>query len=532
MSKILLRVWSLGSNRIITTFFYSLILRTCLEKYRGACLSDRLFTKKLIVSLRTWRVMCIVLCFFAPASAFSNNLGFDVITMKNGDIHQGTVAVEKIRLKTVLGDVSVPYHQLSALLVGDKKQSDRLTTRSGEIINGRIQPSEFKIFRVLDVTLPINVTDILTISFASRGIPTSAPHLSPDTIKMVDGSRLLATFSNDNLLIKTKEAVQRVNHKDIHYLDAFLAEDDEQARVQLTLRDGKIIQGQLTTNTIKLKTHYGQALTVALSKVSELRYGVNNAAQETDFSHRWKSKLASHFRDHLVDGSAAPEMIKIPGGVFVRGDAEGDDDEKPTTSVSLKAFAIGVFEVSFDEYDQFCRDTRRELPDDAEWGRGSHPVMNVNWNDALAYTQWLSKKTRKKYRLPSDSEWEYTMRAGSTAKFWWGDKVGIAKANCEGCTSLWDGQQTSPVGKFPANSFGLHDTAGNVFEWVADCWHDKFSEAPTDGSPVNKEGCGKRVIRGGAWSFPPKEIRSANRWRDFPSRRSDDTGFRIARDLP
>jgi len=87
------------------------------------------------------------------------------------------------------------------------------------------------------------------------------------------------------------------------------------------------------------------------------------------------------------------------------------------------------------------------------------------------------------------------------------------------------------VGRFEPNPFGLHDTAGNVFEWVADCWHDKFSEAPNDGSALDKPSCGKRVIRGGAWSFPAHEIRSANRWRDFPSRRSDDTGFRVARDL-
>ncbi|MCB1869259.1 MAG: SUMF1/EgtB/PvdO family nonheme iron enzyme, partial [Gammaproteobacteria bacterium] len=95
----------------------------------------------------------------------------------------------------------------------------------------------------------------------------------------------------------------------------------------------------------------------------------------------------------------------------------------------------------------------------------------------------------------------------------------------------WDGEKSSPVGKFEPNPFGLHDTAGNVFEWVADCWNDSFAEAPADGSALEKPGCGVRVIRGGAWSFPVKEIRSANRWRDFQSRRSDDTGFRVVREL-
>ena len=107
----------------------------------------------------------------------------------------------------------------------------------------------------------------------------------------------------------------------------------------------------------------------------------------------------------------------------------------------------------------------------------------------------------------------------------------MARANCEGCGSLWDGEKTAPVGRFSANAFGLHDTAGNVFEWVADCYHNTFEHAPANGAALDKPGCGKRVIRGGAWSFPPKEIRSANRWRDFPARRSDDTGFRVVREI-
>ena len=168
---------------------------------------------------------------------------------------------------------------------------------------------------------------------------------------------------------------------------------------------------------------------------------------------------------------------------------------------------------------------------DQAWGRGNRPVINVSWLEAQAYVDWLSAQTGQPYRLPSDAEWEYAHRAGATTRFPWGDDSGQARANCEGCGSIWDGDKSAPRGRFEANAFGLYDTAGNVFEWVADCFTDRFSSAPADGSPVDKPGCGKRVIRGGAWSFPPHEIRSANRWRDFPSRRSDDTGFRLALDL-
>ncbi len=197
-----------------------------------------------------------------------------------------------------------------------------------------------------------------------------------------------------------------------------------------------------------------------------------------------------------------------------------------------KPFAMGLYEVTFEEYDRFCSATGCDRPDDGEWGRGRHPVINVSWEEAVAYTKWLSEKTGHTYRLPTDAEWEYAAKGGTTTKFWWGDDVGVAKANCAQCGSIWDAEKTARVGKFPPNPYGLHDTAGNVFEWTADCYHSSFAEAPADGSPLEKEpGCGKRVIRGGAWSFPPKEIRSTNRWRDFPTRRSDDTGFRVVREI-
>jgi formylglycine-generating enzyme required for sulfatase activity len=252
-----------------------------------------------------------------------------------------------------------------------------------------------------------------------------------------------------------------------------------------------------------------------------------------DFNPRRQQIPESLFRDRMVDGTPGPEMIALSGGEYLRGDSsgDGDNDEKPPRPVKPGPFAIGTFEVTFEEYDQFCDATGHPRPDDEGWGRGRRPVINVSWQDAKAFTDWLSSKTRQIYRLPSDAEWEYAARAGTRSRFWWGNEPGTARANCEGCGSLWDGEKTARVGKFRANPYGLHDTAGNVFEWVADCYHDSFANAPIDGSALDKPGCGKRVIRGGAWSFPPREIRSANRWRDFPSRHSDDTGFRIVREL-
>ena len=487
----------------------------------------------------TNRVLVFVLALLlliSPLSAVAGKAsGFDIVTMKNGDIHQGTVAVESLSVNTGFGKISIPYHRLHTVKKGAGKLPDLLTTRQGERFYGEVVESEITMLRVLDATLPLAASDIAAISFAPRGIRPSSRQ-TPDVIKTSFGDQFVARVLTRDLLFKTSSSIEIIDTGKIRFIDRITVPDDERddeekPTTQITLVDGVIHQGQLMLEHFQVETSDEVILKMPVETLSGIRFDVSTDNGKADFSHRWKQTPPSLFQDTMVDGSLAPEMIIIQGREFIRGDAQGDTDERPPTAVNPGTYAIGVFEVTFDEYDQFCADTRREMPDDEGWGRGSNPVVNLSWQDAKAYTEWLSNKTRKRYRLPSDAEWEYAARAGADTKFWWGDESGAARANCEGCNSLWDGAQIAPVGKFAANPLGLHDTAGNVFEWVADCYHDSFAEAPADGAPVEKPGCGKRVIRGGAWSFPPKEIRSANRWRDFPTRRSDDTGFRVARDM-
>ena len=244
------------------------------------------------------------------------------------------------------------------------------------------------------------------------------------------------------------------------------------------------------------------------------------------------------FRDTLPDGSPGPEMVSIPRGEFRMGDIQGSGDagEQPVHLVRIpRPFAMGRYEVTFDEYDVFARLTGRAPPADQGWGRGRRPVINVSWKDAVAYAEWLSQQTDKRYRLPTEAEWEYAARAGTETAYWWGNEIGKNRANCDGCGSRWDGKQTAPVGSFSPNSWGLHDTAGNVYEWVQDCWHKDYEGAPEDGSKAwGKEGggdCNRRVIRGGSWSYEPRYIRSAYRSRDVPDLRYGNLGFRLAQDL-
>ena len=224
-------------------------------------------------------------------------------------------------------------------------------------------------------------------------------------------------------------------------------------------------------------------------------------------------------------------MTGVPAGSFWMGSRGGYGDETPRHEVTIRSpFSIGKFEISFAQYDTFALATGRKLPDDEGRGRGDLPVVNVSWEDAQAYIDWLSVQTGESYRFPTEAEWEYAARAGSESEFWWGPSLEEGRANCEGCGSKWSNESAAPVGEFEPNPFRLHNTAGNVWEWVEDCWTENYVGASTDGSVNDVAGCRRRVIRGGSWDFHATSIRSAEReWFD-PKQGYDNIGFRVARD--
>jgi len=238
-----------------------------------------------------------------------------------------------------------------------------------------------------------------------------------------------------------------------------------------------------------------------------------------------------------------PPMIALPGGQFQMGSPEDEpersSDESPRHPVRLAPFAIGQTEVTFAQYDAFCTATGRQPPDDRGWGRGQRPVINVSWEDAVAYAVWLSNETGATYRLPTEAEWEYAARAGTTTPFWTGHCIKTEQASYDGnydyagCgakTGVYR-KQTVPVGSLPANPWGLHEVHGNVWEWVQDPYHDSYQSAPSDGRAWEAGGSGRRVLRGGSWGNYPWVLRSAYRlWFDAGDRYFI-LGFRVARTL-
>jgi serine/threonine-protein kinase PpkA len=231
-----------------------------------------------------------------------------------------------------------------------------------------------------------------------------------------------------------------------------------------------------------------------------------------------------------------PLMITVPGGSFFMG-SKNDSTSMPVHKVEVKRFKISQFEITFSEYDYFAKDTKRNLPSDNRWGRETRPVINVSWEDAKAYAEWLSKTTGKTYRLPTESEWEYAARAKTSTDFWWGNDVNDARdrANCRrGCNSKFSGlfgSKTSPVGSYPANAFELFDTSGNVAEWVEDCYAVDYSLHPKNGTAYQMQQCTRRVVRGG--SAKDNAERISNYSRDYypPEMAQENVGFRVVEEL-
>ena len=245
---------------------------------------------------------------------------------------------------------------------------------------------------------------------------------------------------------------------------------------------------------------------------------------------------AKLLRDRLKIGGEGPTMVVIPAGSFQMGDMQGRDKAAmPVHTVRIpKPFAIGRYEVTFEDYDKFAQATKRELPNDGGGGRGRQPVINFTWEEAVEYAKWLTAQTGNLYRLPTEAEWEYASRGGTETNFWWGNEMKSGIANCSGCGSQWDEKITAPVGSFPPNPFGLYDTAGNVWEWVEDCDHEDYKGAPTDGSAWKKENggnCYLRVFRGGSWNYGTKGLRSSLRGRGDPGTRSATIGLRLVREM-
>ena len=224
------------------------------------------------------------------------------------------------------------------------------------------------------------------------------------------------------------------------------------------------------------------------------------------------------------------EWVDIAAGEFLMGDNfnDGWKDEQPVHTVNLGAYRISKYEVTFDQYDRFCDDTSRNKPDDFGWGRGTLPVVDISWDDAGAFCDWLSQKTGKNIHLPTEAQWEKAARGTDQRKYPWGNAAPSCNmTNYNRCID-----RTEPVGSYPSgvSPYGVHDMAGNAWEWCSDWYDPSYYTASPGTNPTGPSTGFQRVHRGGSWNVDAHNIRSINRESTSPSHTSSRSGFRLAWD--
>jgi formylglycine-generating enzyme required for sulfatase activity len=234
----------------------------------------------------------------------------------------------------------------------------------------------------------------------------------------------------------------------------------------------------------------------------------------------------------ITDCPACPVLISIPAGSFTMGSNASDASERPAHPVTVATpFAIGKYEVTVAQWNA-CADanTCARLPPASNPSPAS-PARDVSWDDAQVYVKWLATTSGKPYRLPTEAEWEYAARAGTSTRYWWGEQMAVGKANCKDCGPPWRAEAPDKAGSFAPNPWGLYDVNGSVWEWVSDCWHNSFKGAPADAKAWDTPNCSVRVIRGGSWREGAAYMVSSARFKYDASVRDAQNGFRVARNM-
>jgi formylglycine-generating enzyme required for sulfatase activity len=232
------------------------------------------------------------------------------------------------------------------------------------------------------------------------------------------------------------------------------------------------------------------------------------------------------------DCATCPIMIALPAGAFSMGSNTDDPSEKPVHHVTIGApFAIGKYAVTVEQWNACAAaNACQKLTPESNTNKAA-PARDLSWDDAQQYVKWLSKMTGKSYRLPTEAEWEYADRGGTTTTYWWGDQMRKGNANCKDCGDPWHKEGPEIAGSFAPNPVGLYDMNGSVWEWVADCWHNSYQGAPADGHAWDSPSCDMRVIRGGSWREGGNYMLSATRFKYSASVRQSQDGFRVVKDL-
>ncbi len=443
----------------------------------------------------------------------------DKLILHDGQKLQGRLLLNQVRIETAVGALTLDRSAISEITCPeDAKEPVIIRTHRGDRLSGFLEPWQLEIEAENGVT-PIERNTVKRILLAGAS-DVDAADQGDHRIILKNGDRLHGRLQESRLAVGD----QPVDLAATVQLDLGEAKDGTPITV---VSNGSAApnRSEGTFKKIGFRHWSGSDIKVSQAWLASI---------ETDANER----LA--FQDGHADGSPCsdcPLMQVIPRGSYLMGSPNAVDmnrpNEGPVHPVTIaNPFALGVHEISFDQWDACRADgVCRNRGADERFGRGSRPAISLSLDDAKQFLTWLSEKTGHAYRLPTEAEWEYAARAGSTTLYYWGDEVGKANAVCESCGTKWDNKRSAPTGSFPSNPFGLHDILGNAWEWTADCWNESYDGAPSDGSAWVEGDCSGHVMRGGAWFSFPVNLRTTTRFRGVVDNRYLSKGLRVARDF-
>ncbi len=474
-------------------------------------------------------------------SSYERSQDVDIIYLTNGDVLKGEITTESFSIRTSYAHITIPTENIANISMEDQIMNmETIVAINGSRFSGFIDAQTITLKISSGYSIPIRREKISHISFQIRE-DEEGKIVNTQFIKLKNGNYFTGTVQNPDIVVATTYADIPVSINEVVSIKLI---GGENPLTKILMKNEDTIQGILETEDIEIVLDIGPTVKVYKDRIDEiyLEKGYLPVGISIDGTYYSEIKMGN------IDSD---KYVFVQGGTFQMGSANGESDEKQVHKVTLDYnFIIGKYEVTFDEYDEYCEETGKSKPKDGNWGRGKRPVIYVRWNDTIEYCNWLSEKENLPaaydengklldangdityditevvgYRLPTEAEWEYAAQGGNKTQ-----NYKYSGSNDINTVAWYDGNsgnKTHEIGTNIANELGIFDMSGNVYEWCND-WYGNYSNTD-ELNPVGSLSGSNRVLRGGSWFVNANYCDVAYRYSFTPSYSNSSQGFRVCR---